>query len=284
MKFLIYGFNSWIGNQIKDLLLTQNHEVVMSKINIENREEILQELQKIKPDRVINCAGKTGRPNVDWCEDHKIETIRSNILGLINLIDCCYINNIHITNCHTGCLYEYDENHKEFSGNGFKEEDEHNFKGSFYSLTKGYVENIIKFYPNLLSLRFRFCVTPDYNHRSILTKILKYDKIVNVQNSISVLPDLLPTLIDMSITEKTGIYNFVNPGTMSHNEMLDLYIKYVDPNYKYINFTVEEQSKILKAGRSNNELNVDKLLKLYPNIPEIKKSMEKIIKQLPGPI
>ena len=64
---------------------------------------------------------------------------------------------------------------------------------------------------------------------------------------------------------------------MSHNEILDLYIKYKDSNYKYTNFTVEEQSKILKAGRSNNHLNVDKLLKLYPNIPEIKKVWNKLL-------
>jgi hypothetical protein len=23
----------------------------------------------------------TGRPNVDWCEDHKVETIRGNVIG-----------------------------------------------------------------------------------------------------------------------------------------------------------------------------------------------------------
>jgi dTDP-4-dehydrorhamnose reductase len=38
-------------------------------------------LDEVKPDVVINAAGKTGKPNVDWCEDHKEETLRSNDTG-----------------------------------------------------------------------------------------------------------------------------------------------------------------------------------------------------------
>ena len=28
----------------------------------------------MKPTHVLNAAGLTGRPNVDWCEDHKVLT------------------------------------------------------------------------------------------------------------------------------------------------------------------------------------------------------------------
>ena len=42
--------------------------------------------------------------------------------------------------------------------------------------------------------------------------------------------------------------------------MLDLYKKHIDPTYEYKNFTLEEQSKILAAGRSNNELDCTKLM------------------------
>ena len=76
----------------------------------------------------------------------------------------------------------------------------------------------------------------------------------------------------------TGIYNFCNPGAISHNEVLDLYKKYVDPDYTYSNFTVEEQAKILKAGRSNNTLDHNKLVEALPDvkIPEIHESMEQV--------
>jgi len=29
-------------------------------------------LLQVKPTHVLNAAGLTGRPNVDWCEDHKV--------------------------------------------------------------------------------------------------------------------------------------------------------------------------------------------------------------------
>lgn len=51
-----------------------------------------------------------------------------------------------------------------------------------------------------------------------------------------------------------GIYNFCNPGAISHNEVLDLYKKHIDPKYEYKNFSLDEQAQILKAGRSNNTL------------------------------
>jgi 3,5-epimerase/4-reductase len=62
----------------------------------------------------------------------------------------------------------------------------------------------------------------------------------------------------------TGVYNFTNPGVISHNEVLDLYTKYIDPTYTYKNFTIEEQAQVIKAPRSNNELDTTKLLRDMP--------------------
>lgn len=39
---------------------------------LENREQILADIERVKPTHVMNCAGITGRPNVDWCEDHQV--------------------------------------------------------------------------------------------------------------------------------------------------------------------------------------------------------------------
>lgn len=280
MKFLIYGGKGWIGQQIIKELQKQNHEVVIGKSRLEQRELILKEIQDHKPDRIINTAGKTGTPNVDWCEEHKEETIRSNVLGLINLIDCAHISNVHILNWGTGCIFEYDDNHQMNSGIGFKEDDKPNFDKSFYSKTKGLVEQIIRFYPNMLNLRLRMPIGDDLHPRNFITKIKNYERVVNIPNSMSVLYDLIPISIDMSVTKKTGIINFTNPGTISHNEILDLYKQYIDPNYEYVNFSLEEQSKILKAGRSNNELDSTKLLEWYPNIPHIQDSIKNVFKRM----
>jgi len=78
----------------------------------------------------------------------------------------------------------------------------------------------------------------------------------------------------------TGVYNFVNPGVISHNEILDLYKQFIDSSFTYQNFSLEEQSKILKAGRSNNELDANKLLKEFPQIPHIKQSIIQVFMRM----
>jgi hypothetical protein len=87
-----------------------------------------------------------------------------------------------------------------------------------------------------------------------MSNLLTVLKVVNVPNSVTVLEDLLPISLDMTEREIKGVYNFVNPGAISHNEVLALYKEYIDPNFSLQNFSLEEQAKILKAGRSNNEL------------------------------
>lgn len=279
-KFLIFGSKGWIGSKIVSLLKERGHNVYEAKSRLENREGIQKEIHNINPDFVINAAGITGRPNIDWCEDHKQETIRANLIGALNLADICFLNNIHLTNFGTGCIYEYDNNHPINSNIGFKENEKPNFDRSFYSKTKIILDELFQYYPNVLNLRLRMPISDDLNPRSFITKITKYEKVINIPNSMSILYDLLPISIEMTIKQLKGNYNFVNPGVISHNEILDLYKKYIDKDFNYINFTLEEQKKILKADRSNNQLDVTKLLKEFPNIPDIKKSIIEVFKRM----
>merc|ERR1712232_1261178 len=145
-----------------------------------------------------------------------------------------------------------------------KEEDAPNFDGSFYSETKGYMEPMLQCYPTAMILRVRMPISDDLSHRNFITKIVKYERVVNIPNSMTVLHEMLPASLAMAKKGLTGVYNSTNPGVISHNEVLDLYKKYIDPRYTYTNFTVEEQAKVIKAGRSNNELDTTKLMADMP--------------------
>jgi UDP-glucose 4,6-dehydratase len=101
--------------------------------------QIQKDIQNIKPTHVLNAAGVIGRPNVDWCESHRPEIIKTNVVGILNLADVCKENGLLLVIYATGCIFEYDDGHLEGSGIGFKEEDKPNFSGSFYSKTKGMV-------------------------------------------------------------------------------------------------------------------------------------------------
>lgn len=222
-------------------------------------------------------AGITGRPNIDWCEDHKPETIRTNVIGTLNVADLCNMKNIHCTIYATGCIFKYDDDHQLGSGVGFTEDSFPNFAESFYSETKGYMEQMLKCYPTSLILRVRMPISDDLFHRNFITKIVKYERVVNIPNSMTVLHEMLPASLAMAKKGLTGVYNFTNPGVISHNEVLDFYKKYIDPSYHYTNFTVEEQAKVIKAGRSNNELDTTKLMQDMPEgivVNDIKTAVE----------
>jgi len=277
-RVLVFGGRTgWIGALMVKLAEKDGAQVFAAESRMQNREAVEKELDTIKPTHVLMAGGITGRPNIDWCEDHKPETLRTNVIGTLNIADCCNERKIHCTVYATGCIFKYDDAHALGSGKGFVEESKANFAESFYSETKGYMEMMLKHYPNCLILRVRMPISADLIHRNFVTKILKYERIVNIPNSMTVLDEMLPASLAMAKKGLVGVYNFTNPGVISHNECLDLYIKYIDPTYHYTNFTVEEQSKILKAGRSNNELDTTKLMADMPKgivINDIKTAME----------
>lgn len=278
LKFLIYGRTGWIGGEIGKLCEAQGIAFEFGKGRLENRSQLQEDIEAVKPTHVFNAAGVTGRPNVDWCESHKVETIRTNVVGTLNLADLCRQHGLILINYATGCIFEYDEKHPLGSGIGFKEEDTPNFMGSYYSKTKAMVEDLLKNFENVCTLRVRMPISSDLsNPRNFITKISRYDKVVNIPNSMTILDELLPISIEMAKRNLTGIWNFTNPGVVSHNEILEMYRDYIDPSYTWRNFTLEEQAKVIVAARSNNEMDASKLKKEFPELLPIKESLVKYV-------
>ncbi|KAL3684360.1 hypothetical protein R1sor_002382 [Riccia sorocarpa] len=277
-KFLIYGKTGWIGGLLGEISKKQGIDYVYGDGRLENRSSIEQDIATHKPTHIFNAAGVTGRPNVDWCETHKVETIRANVVGTLTLADVARENGLILINYATGCIFEFDAAHPEGSGIGFKEEDTPNFIGSFYSKTKAMVEELLKNYENVCTLRVRMPISSDLkNPRNFITKISRYEKVVNIPNSMTILDELLPISVEMAKRNLTGIWNFTNPGVVSHNEILEMYREYIDPSFKWTNFNLEEQAKVIVAPRSNNELDASKLSKEFPEMLGIKESLIKYV-------
>lgn len=278
LKFLIYGRTGWIGGLLGQICEKQGISFEYANGRLENRAQIQMDIQNVKPTHVFNAAGVTGRPNVDWCESHKPETIRTNVVGTLNLADVCREQGLLLMNFATGCIFEYNDAHPEGSGIGFKEEDSPNFTGSFYSKAKAMVEELLKEFENVCTLRVRMPISSDLsNPRNFITKITRYNKVVNIPNSMTVLDELLPISIEMAKRNCRGIWNFTNPGAVSHNEILEMYRDYIDPDFKWVNFNLEEQAKVIVAPRSNNELDTFKLKGEFPELLSIKDSLLKYV-------
>ncbi|KAL5559400.1 hypothetical protein UlMin_035611 [Ulmus minor] len=280
LKFLIYGRTGWIGGLLGKLCKEGGIEFEYGNGRLEDRKSLFEDMRRVRPSHVFNAAGVTGRPNVDWCESHKVETVRANVVGTLTLAEVCKEQGLLLMNFATGCIFEYDNEHPLGSSIGFKEADKPNFIGSFYSKTKAMVEELLGEYENVCTLRVRMPISSDLNNpRNFITKISRYSKVVNIPNSMTVLDELLPISIEMAKRGCRGIWNFTNPGVISHNQILEMYRDYIDPHFKWENFDLEEQAKVIVAPRSNNELDASKLKEEFPQLLSIKDSLIKFVFQ-----
>jgi len=282
MKLLVYGHKGWIGSMFINILNEQNIEYYTTNTRCDNYADLINDLNNTKPTHVISFIGRThgeidGKTysTIDYLEEPgKLkENINDNLFSPLQLALLCNERNIHYTYLGTGCIFSYRDGIIS-DENGFKESDLPNFFGSQYSTVKGFTDKLINLIPNTLNLRIRMPIVNYDNPRNFITKITKYSKICSIPNSMSVLTELLPYIINLIKINHTGTLNFTNPGSISHNEILEMYKEYVDPKFTWKNFTMEEQNKILKSERSNNLLDTTCLEQLFPNIKNIKDSLK----------
>ena len=291
-------------------------EILDSNIRANDEISIERVLTAKYYNRVVSFIGRTHGPGfttIDYLEQkNKLkENIQDNLFAPIVLALLCYKHNIHYTYLGTGCIFNYDKYHSLESGKGFQENDLPNFSGSAYSIVKGFTDRFFhlldrlqpdekqmdksmgnKFYNNkqisdpfsnhflpegYLNVRIRMPISDQVHARNFITKITSYEKICSTENSMTVLPELLPILIDVIVSKETGTLNLTNPGTISHNRILELYKEIVDQNFVWTNFTVEEQAKILAADRSNNKLDTHKLQQFAPHVLSIEESVRNVL-------
>lgn len=272
MKVLIYGAGGWIGKQFISQLDKENVEYYEGKSRCDNMKDVYSEIIDTCPTHVISMIGRThgeGCSNIDYLETHLKENVRDNLFSPFILASLCRTFGIHYTYLGTGCIFE---------GEGFTETSIPNYFGSSYSVVKGYTDRMMHLF-TCLNLRIRMPISSYPHSRNFVTKITSYEKICSIPNSMTVLDDFFPVIIDLMKNKTIGTLNMTNPGVISHNEILDMYIELVDKDFKYQNFTKDEQSKILKADRSNNELNTNKLETMYPYIPDIKTSVRRCLEK-----
>jgi 3,5-epimerase/4-reductase len=277
MKLLIFGSRGWIGRQFCEYLDNNNILYIESDSRADNEKDVEKEINEYKPTNLISFIGRTygGTFNtIDYLEQpgKLVENIRDNLYAPIILSILCERYNIHYTYMGTGCIFEYDG---DASDEKKREDDVPNFFGSSYSIVKGYTDRLQHMYSNnTLNLRIRMPIV-NYDHdRNFITKITKYEYVCSVANSMTVLPDMFPVIVDMIKKNVTGTFNLCNKGVITHNEILELYKTHVDNNFTWKNFSIEEQNKVLLSKRSNIELSTEKLYELYPNIPDIRTSIE----------
>lgn len=249
MKVLIFGSKGYMGQEF--LKLYPN--AITPSVDIADCHAVSEHLYTYKPDVVINCAGKTGRPNVDWCEDHKLETIHSNVTGPLNLLEQCCKYGTYWVHIGSGCIYQGDNN-----GQGFSENDEPNFSGSFYSRSKAVIDTVLQDFP-VLNIRLRMPFDGTLNERNFISKVSKYPRVLDTQNSLTYVPDFLKAVDTLIQKRATGTFNVVNPGGISPYRIMQLYKEVVDPTHEFERLLEEDLPEVAKTGRSSCILSIKKL-------------------------
>ena len=274
MRILIYGHRGWIGRKLVELCNTP----LLGQARVDDVAAVTTELAALRPDRVICCIGRTHGPGcgtIDYLEDKLPENLRDNLFAPLSLALTCQAQGLHLTYLGTGCIFEYAEGIARFD-----EAAEPNFFGSGYSVVKGMTDRLVHQLPNVLNVRIRMPITDEVHPRNFITKITKYAKICSVPNSMTVLDDLLPLMLDMCTQATTGTINLCNPGVMSHNEILELYRDIVDPGFTWDNFSLEEQTALLAAGRSNNHMDTTLLERRYPQVRSLREAVTAALQRM----
>nr|QBK86789.1 MAG: NAD dependent epimerase/dehydratase [Marseillevirus LCMAC103] len=285
-KVLVVGGKGWIGRQVMARLAeTRCLAASCGGVRADDPEAMGALLDEARPTHLLALIGRTHGeiggvrfPTIDYLEqDGKLaENVRDNLFAPLVLADLCEKRRIHYTYFGTGCIFDYDGAHRPPSAacddpRGFGEGDAPNFFGSSYSTVKGFADRLMRLKSAaVLNLRIRMPITPCDSPRNFITKITAYEKICSVENSMSVLADLLPLAVEMALAYETGTVNLTNPGAISHNEILAMYRDIVDPAFTWQNFTIEEQAKVLASARSNNHLDTSKLERMFPSVKPIR--------------
>jgi len=291
MKFLVYGTKGWIGGKVYEYLKDNNFSVEEGNSRVENVKELEKEILEKKPTHIISLIGRTHGTyegqyigTIDYLEKpgKVFENVRDNLFSPMVLSLLSKKLNFHFTYLGTGCIFQFDDSHPfGEEKDGFTEESLPNFFGSSYSTVKGFTDQLMHLVEDsVLNVRIRMPITDEFNKRNFITKITTYEKVCSIPNSMTVLNELIPIMVDMATKNTTGTVNLTNPGLISHNEILEMYKEIVDPNFTYKNFTIEEQNEILASGRSNNFLETTRLETLYPNVKNIKTSVREILVQM----
>jgi UDP-glucose 4,6-dehydratase len=223
MTTLLFGAG-FLGQRLAETL---PDAVLARGVDIADREAVAGALRTHKPRSVVNAAGKTGHPNVDWCEHHPLETSRSNVVGPMILAEACAEQGAHLLHLGSGCIF-YGPSP---STGGWREDDFAN-PTAFYSRTKYAADLVLSRLSNVGIVRLRMPIDDAPGPRNLITKLAGYPQVVDVENSVTIVPDLVEVMRGLVERRATGVFHATNPGPVRHAQLLALYREFVDPNHK----------------------------------------------------
>jgi len=276
----LLGGSGYVGHAYQALLTRKGlpfRSVKRAELDYSKREVLRDALLRDKPEFLINAAGYTGKPNVDACELHKHECLFGNAVLPAIIAEACADASVPWGHVSSGCIYTGNRT----DGRGFTEDDTPNFtfrtnNCSFYSGTKALGEEVLAGKPDLYLWRLRIPFDNTDSPRNYLTKLIRYQRLLEARNSISQLEEFCAATF--ACWEKRvpfGTYNVTNPGEITTREVVAL-IKQSGVSNKEFEF-FQDESEFMKTAaktpRSNCTMDSSKLARVGIQMTEVREAL-----------
>ena len=286
MHIALLGAGGLVGSIFASQIQSRGHRLsVISRqdCDLYVHSELQKRLIRIGPDILINCAGYTGKPNVDACETDKANCLAGNAVLPGVIAEAC--DKIGITWGHvsSGCIFTG----KRVDGAGFSEQDPPNFSFrqnncSFYSGTKALGEEILADVDRCYIWRLRIPFSNIDSPRNYLSKLMRYDTLLEAENSLSELNEFVAAALDcFALNLEFGIYNLTNPGSVTTSEVAAM-IRESGVSHKQFQF-FDSESEFMrlaaKAPRSNCVLDSSKAVAAGLRLTPVHTALQRSLNQ-----
>lgn len=268
---LLFGPNGWLGSKLVELMCAD-----ATLARIDHPEEVRDAIDQYNPDMVINCAGIKGVPNIDWCSatpENQNLTWRANVYGPDNLARACR-GRAMLVHLSTGCLFTGPSPHLD----GRWREDDVPSPVNFYGRTKLAGETVIlESGVESLIVRLRMPITSEPVPGNLITKLASYQQVIDVRNSVTVVPDFLQAIQQLVAQRCRGIYHVTNPGAVRHSEILAWYREVVDQSHTYTLREPDAIAELTAEPRSECVLDTSKLEQAGVCLPVAEESIKQCL-------
>lgn len=235
-------------------------------------------LAEHKPLIVINTAAKTHTNDLENPENQDL-AYRVNVQGVANCALAAKEHEAFLVHISTGMIFTTSEQ-------SVTEEALPDPK-SYYAQTKAWADVQLQPFAErdgVLIARIQLPLSKIAHQRNILTKLIGFSTAVDEKSSFTVLEDCLPALEQLIAQRNSGIFNVVNPGSISFYAISQLLSKYglIAPG-KMIEKYTDAQMQAITADRGGAYqpyvvLDTHKLLAVGVSIVPINEAVERSIR------
>ena len=223
---VILGASGYIGSKFVHELRRRSlnfYGLSRNEVDYTDASALRDWMRVERPRFLINAAGYTGKPNVDACEAHKAECLMANAVLPGRIRDVCAELGVPWGHVSSGCIYSG----RRSDGHGWTEDDIPNFSFrsppcSFYSGTKALGEEVLDNGSGCYVWRLRIPFNHENSPRNYLYKLLNYERLLDVENSVSHLDEFVRACIDcFENGVEYGTYNMTNPGPVTTRQVAE---------------------------------------------------------------